>query len=194
MEGHLTSFTGSVGLGKSQSVVHHTQTQDGYLVQLPRTACVLSSSVLWPASENSYRFLFLSPCRQPSPQLLLPPLPRSKLPGHVDTHGENTVRSAIPAFSTTQICCEQKRNAGTLPQGQPLHCCLRLCQAWLEPSITLRTLTVASSGSTSGFKNKKNQGHNLLEALPRPDHSCSASTIPATPFTPMNRKACSFWR
>lgn len=43
---------------------HHTQTQDGYLVQLPWTACVLSSSVLSPASENGYRFLFLSLCMQ----------------------------------------------------------------------------------------------------------------------------------
>lgn len=46
-------------------------------------------------------------CRQSSSQLPLLPLPRSKLPGHVDTHGENTVSSARPAFSATQICCEQ---------------------------------------------------------------------------------------
>lgn len=58
-------------------MAHHTQNQDGYLVQLPRTACILSSSVFWPASENSSRFLFLSRCRQPSPQLPLLPLPRS---------------------------------------------------------------------------------------------------------------------
>lgn len=61
-----------------------------HLVQLPRTACVLSTSVLSSVSENSHGSLFLSKCRQPSCQLLLLPLPRSKLPGHVDTREKHT--------------------------------------------------------------------------------------------------------